>query len=150
MKNYISVFEETKVTLENGDYDAEIAWYDITDIVKKLMGGKKSILEYVSKIEMELYQFYPSSDNGKDKMNVIRDAFESRVKVEEYDRFQCTDEFGGIEVNNDGGSIRLTFDNGTVLVSSNSEWGGIELLQGSSISKGTVDGAHNELFMEEP
>ena len=149
MKNYISVFEEAKVTLENGDYDAEIAWYDITDIVKKLMGGKKSILEYVSKIEMDIYQFYPSMDNGKDKMNVIRDEFESRVKVDEYHRFQCTDEFGGIEVNNDGGSIRLTFNNGTVLVSSNSEWGGIELLQGI-VGKGTIDDAHNELFMEEP
>ena len=149
MKNYISVFEESRVTLDREEDGEEIAWYDITDIVKKLMGGKKSILEYVSKIEMDIYHFYPSRDYGKDKMNVIRDEFESRVKVDEYHRFQCTDEFGEVAAYNDAGSIRLTFNNGTVLVSVNSEWGGIELLQGT-VGKSIIDDSHNELFMEEP
>lgn len=149
MKNYISVFEESKVFIDKSEDGEETVWYDITDIVKKLTGGKKSVLEYVSKIEMELYRFYPLRDHGQDKMNIIRNEFESRVKVDEYYRFQCTDELGEIAAYNDAGSIRLTFNNGAVLVSVNSEWGGIELAQGAA-GKGTIDDAHNELFMEEP
>ncbi|MCR5206827.1 MAG: hypothetical protein K6E47_17495 [Lachnospiraceae bacterium] len=149
MKNYISVFEESRVTIERENDNSETVWYDITDIVKKLTGAKKSILEYVSKIEMDIYCFYPAKDYGKDKMNIIRDEFERRIKVDEYNRFQCTDEYGEIAAYNDAGEIRLTFNNGAVLVSTNSEWDGIELLQGTAV-KGTIEDAHNELFMEEP
>ncbi|MCR5322441.1 MAG: hypothetical protein K6E85_04105 [Lachnospiraceae bacterium] len=127
MKNKINTFDETKVTIEKEDESLETAWYDITDIVKEMLKGKKSILEYVTKIEMEIYNFLSRQDYGNDRMKYIRESFEKRIKVDEYDRFMCIDENGVISVYNDARSIRLTFNNGAVLVSSNSEWGGISM-----------------------
>ena len=146
--NYISVFEEAKVNFVKAEDGEEIAWYDITDVIKKLVGGRKSILEYVSKIEMDLYHFYKGKDYGKDKLSIVRDEFESRVKVEEYHRFQCTKYNDEVDAYNDAGSVRLTFNNGAVLDAINSEWGGISLLSGANAKR--VPDDHNELFMEEP
>lgn len=149
MKNYITTFEDSKVTIIKDKDNAETAWYDITDIVKGLAGNRKSVLEYVTKVEMDIYRFFPNKDYGNNKLSVIRDEFESRIKAEEYSRFKCFGADGVIAAYNDAGSIRLTFKNGSVLVSSNSEWGGIMLLQELNL-KSLPEDAHNDLFMEEP
>jgi len=148
MVNRILKFDERKVTIVKAD-DMETAWYDITDFVRALSGDKKSVLEYVSKIEMDIFRFYPFQSYESDKMSQIRQEFENRIAMEEHERFKCVNENGSVAAYNDGGSIRLTFKNGAVLISKNSEWGGIKMLQGPD-NAGAFDDTHNELFMEEP
>lgn len=134
MKNLISVFEEERVTIiKDDEMNAEIAWYDITDIIRKLLGGKSSVLEYVKKVEMEIYRFYRIKSCGSDRMSIVRDEFLSRIKPEACRRFMCVKEGNAVSAFNDAGSIRLTFSNGSVLISSNSEWGGIEMMQADTI-----------------
>ena len=113
MKNYITTFEDSKVTIIKDKDNAETAWYDITDIIKGLAGNRKSVLEYVTKVEMDIYRFFPNKDYGNNKLSVIRDEFESRIKAEEYSRFKCYGADGVIAAYNDAGSIRLTFKNGS-------------------------------------
>ena len=128
MKNLISVFEEKRVTIIKDDENVETAQYDITDIIRELFGEKKTVLEYVSKVEMDICRFYPIKSCGEDKMNIIRDEFESRVKDGECSRFMCVKGEQSVSAFNDAGSIKLTFNNGSVLISSNSEWGGIAIM----------------------
>ena len=123
--NRLKEFDETKVAFETGDGEVS-AWYDITDIVKKLYEGKSSVMEYAEKVEMELYNFYPSLDKDEDKMKVIQKSFKSRVAENEYNRFMCEEERSGeVAVYNDAGHVRVTFKNGSKLTAINSEWGGV-------------------------
>ena len=123
--NKLTSFDETKVTFETVDGE-ETAWYDITDIVNELFEGKNSVMEYAEKVEMELYNFYPSLDKGEDKMEVIRKSFKSRAAEDEYNRFMCEEEKAGeVAAYNDAGHVRVTFKNGSKLTAINSEWGGV-------------------------
>ncbi|MBR6897201.1 MAG: hypothetical protein IKN24_03415 [Lachnospiraceae bacterium] len=123
--NELKIFDETKVTFDVLDGE-ETAWYDITDIVNELFAGKSSVMEYAEKVEMELYNFYPSLDKGEDKMKVIQKSFKSRVAENEYNRFMCEEERSGeVAVYNDAGHVRVTFKNGSKLTAINSEWGGV-------------------------
>ena len=76
---------------------------------------------------MDIYRFYSLNSHGSNKMGIIRDEFESRVKEKACSRFMCVKGEKSVSAFNDAGSIRLTFNNGAVLVSSNSEWGGITI-----------------------
>lgn len=128
MKNYISGFDEKKVKFVKNDMDSETVLYDITDIVKNLVSRTQSIFEYVLKIEMKLYCFYPYKEYD-DKMTIIREKFEAVVKEKEFDRFMCVMEDGSPYIANDAKDIYITFKNGSGLVFSNSEWGSVKVLQ---------------------
>ena len=127
MDNYISEFDEAKVSFEQEEENSETVWYDITDIIQNRFEGKISIMEYALSIEMEIYTFYANLDNGEDKMETVRERFEEYVKEDEFNRFLCFDWGDSISVYNDARRIRITFKNGSVLTATNSEWGGIYL-----------------------
>ena len=127
MDNLISAFDETKLTIEQEEENEETVWYDITDVIKGQLEGKKSILEYAKKIEMELFTFYSKLNYGDDKMETIRDKYEKIVAEDEFDRFMCVSWDDTLSVYNDARNIRVTFKNGSTLTATNSEWGGIYL-----------------------
>ncbi len=122
--NLIGGFDESKVSIGESEFSDSMraAWYDITDIVKRLVGDKTpSILEYIVKIEAEVCDLF---DDEEDLLSYVKEEYEDIVKAE-YRRLGCFQENKGLRVVNDARMIRLTFANGSVMDVRNSEWGSV-------------------------
>ncbi len=123
--NLIGGFDESKVSFDEPNIPSSFGtvWYDITEVIKRIVGDKKpSILEYVIKIEVEICNHYP--DEGDDYLVYAKESFEDIINAE-YRLLGCFQEERGLRVQNDARKIRLTFNNGSVIEISNSEWGSI-------------------------
>ena len=130
-ENLIGVYDETKVSAREDEvYKGKIAWYDVTDIVKSLIGDAPSIMEYAEKIEMEVCHLYESIGLWRIDLHAyVREEFEESIRSE-YGTLACFRDKGGLSLCNDARLIRVTFRNGSVMEFSNSEWGRIILLPG--------------------
>ena len=122
--NLIGRFDESKVSVQESDpmFGTSTIWYDITEDVKKLINDKTlSILEYVVKIEAEICYHYHEDE---DYLSQAKEEYEDIINAE-YRLLGCFQEERGLRIQNDARKIRLTFNNGSVIDISNSEWGSI-------------------------
>ena len=83
-------------------------------------------MEYVVKIEAEVYDLYDDED---DYILRAREEFEDIINAE-YRQLGIFQEPDGLNIKNDARRIRLTFVNGSTMDVRNSEWGSITLSQG--------------------
>lgn len=129
MKNLLAAFDETRIAFEAEDDGRKItAWYDVTDVLRYLIRGGGSVLEYAEKVEMDLYHHYQFQDAVSDWMECLRKTFAERIQDDYDPGFGCCmDDSGAVQLFNDAGRIRVTFRNGAVLTAENSEWGSITL-----------------------
>ena len=131
-QNLIGVYDETKVLAREDEvYSGKLAWYDVTDIVKSLLDeNTPSIMEYATKIEMEVCHLYEGVGSWHMDLHAyVKEEYEEAIRSE-YGTLACFRDKGGLSLCNDARLIRVTFKNGSVLEVSNSEWGRIIFLPG--------------------
>ena len=130
-ENLIGVYDETKVfAREDEVYSGIIAWYDVTDIVKSLIGDAPSIMEYATKIEMEVCHLYEGVGSWHMDLHAyVKEEYDEAIRSK-YGKLACIKDKEGLSLCNDARLIRVTFKNGSVLEFSNSEWGRMIILPG--------------------
>lgn len=131
-QNLIGTYDEAKVSVyEDNVYKGKIAWYDVTDIVKDLLDeNAPSIMDYASKIEMEVCHLYEGVGSWHMDLHAyVREEYEESIRSE-YGTLAIFRDKGGLSLCDDARLIRMTFKNGAVLEASNSEWGRMIILPG--------------------
>ena len=132
LENLIGTYDEAKVSVyEDNVYNGKIAWYDVTDIVKDLLDeNAPSILDYASKIEMEVCHLYEGVGSWHIDLHAyVKEEYDEAIRSK-YGMLACIKDKEGLSLCNDARLIRVTFINGSVLEASNSEWGRVILLPG--------------------
>lgn len=131
-QNLIGEYDEAKVSAREDEvYKGKIAWYDVTDTVKNLLDkNAPSIMEYATKIEMEVCHLYDGVGSWHTDLHTyVKEEYEEAIRSE-YGTLAIFRDKEGLSLCDDARLIRVTFKNGAVLEASNSEWGSILLLPG--------------------